>query len=102
MSPRSCWCSVSVSRPYRADSGVRPDSLDQHHKCEWEKVDSFPKSQRFVFGTRLADHAIGVLDILVEASYSTTKAALLADANRKVETLRKPEVQAAQTESAGV
>ena len=53
-----------------------------------EKVDSFPKSQRFVFGTRLADHAIGVLETLVEASYSSTKAALLADANRKVETLR--------------
>ncbi|TWT97920.1 hypothetical protein Pla108_20740 [Botrimarina colliarenosi] len=53
-----------------------------------EKVDSIPKSQRFVFGTRLADHAIGVLETLVEASYSSTKAALLADANRKVETLR--------------
>lgn len=53
-----------------------------------EKVDSFPKSQRFVFGTRLADHAIGVLETLVKASYSGTKAALLADANRKVETLR--------------
>ncbi len=53
-----------------------------------EKVDSFPKSQRFVFGTRLADHAFDVLETLVEASYSSTKAALLADANRKVETLR--------------
>ena len=27
-----------------------------------EKVDSFPKSQRFIFGTRLADHAIDVLE----------------------------------------
>ena len=35
-----------------------------------EKVDSFPKSQRFVFGTRLADHAIDVLETLVKASYS--------------------------------
>jgi len=53
-----------------------------------ERVDSFPKNQRFVFGTRLADHAIGVLETLVEASYSRDKAKLLAAANRKVETLR--------------
>ena len=53
-----------------------------------EKVDSFPKSQRFIFGTRLADHAIDVLETLVEASYSSEKAELLATANRKVETLR--------------
>jgi hypothetical protein len=53
-----------------------------------EKVDSFPKSQRFIFGTRLADHAIDVLETLVEASYSREKAELLATANRKVETLR--------------
>jgi hypothetical protein len=53
-----------------------------------EKVDSFPKSQRFIFGTRLADQAIDVLETLVEASYSREKAELLAAANRKVETLR--------------
>ncbi len=35
-----------------------------------EKVDSFPKSQRFVFGTRLAEHTIDVLETLVKASYS--------------------------------
>jgi hypothetical protein len=35
-----------------------------------EKVDNFPKNQRFVFGTRLADRALTILETLVEASYA--------------------------------
>ena len=53
-----------------------------------ERIDSFPKNQRFVFGTRLADRALDVLETLVEASYSQRKADLLARANRKIEMLR--------------
>ena len=53
-----------------------------------EKVDSFPKNQRFVFGTRLADHTLDVMETLVEASYSRRKTELLARANRKIEMLR--------------
>ena len=41
-----------------------------------ERVDSFPKNQRFVFGQRLADRAIDVLELLVEAAYSPRKADL--------------------------
>ena len=43
-----------------------------------ERVDSFPKNQRFVFGQRLADRAIDVLELLVEAAYSPRKADLLS------------------------
>ena len=53
-----------------------------------ERIDSFPKNQRFVFGTRLADHALDVLETLVEASYSPRKGDLLARANRRIEMLR--------------
>ncbi len=53
-----------------------------------ERVDSFPKNQRFIFGTRLADHALEVMETLVEASYSRRKSDLLARANRKMEMLR--------------
>jgi hypothetical protein len=53
-----------------------------------ERVDSFPKNQRFIFGTRLADHALDVMETLVEASYSRRKTELLARANRKIEMLR--------------
>lgn len=53
-----------------------------------ERIDSFPKNQRFVFGTRLADHALDVLETLVEASYSRRKSELLARVNRKIEVLR--------------
>jgi hypothetical protein len=53
-----------------------------------ERVESFPKNQRFVFGQRLADRAIGVLEILVGAAYRPRKAELLAEANRNIEVLR--------------
>ena len=49
---------------------------------------SFPKNQRFMFGQRVTDHAVDILELLVEATYSSRKAHLLADANRKIETLR--------------
>jgi hypothetical protein len=54
-----------------------------------ERVGSFPKNQRFVFGQRLADRAIGVLELLVEAAYSPRKAELLGRANRQIEVLRR-------------
>ena len=53
-----------------------------------DRVDSFPKNQRFIFGQRVTDHAVDILELLVEATYSSRKAHLLADANRKIETLR--------------
>ena len=53
-----------------------------------ERVDSFPKNQRFVFGHRLADRAIDVLELLVESAYSPRKADLLSRANRDIEVLR--------------
>jgi len=55
------------------------------------RVESFPKSQRFVFGQRLADRTLGVMETLVEAAYSPAgrpKAGLLARANRELEVLR--------------
>ncbi len=53
-----------------------------------ERVDSFPKNQRFIFGQRLADRSIRVLEILVDAAYRSRKAELLAEANRQIELLR--------------
>jgi len=55
------------------------------------RIESFPKSQRFVFGQRLADRTLGVLETLVEAAYTPAgrhKAELLARANRELEVLR--------------
>jgi hypothetical protein len=53
-----------------------------------ERVDSFPKNQRFIFGQRLADRAMDILELLVEAAYSHHKADLLARVNRDIEVLR--------------
>ena len=46
-----------------------------------ERVESFPKSQRFVFGQRLADRSLAILETLVDAAWSPPgprKAVLLA------------------------
>jgi hypothetical protein len=53
-----------------------------------ERVDSFPKNQRFIFGQRLAGHALDIMELLVEAACARDKAALLHTANRKIEMLR--------------
>ena len=47
-----------------------------------DRVDSFPKNQRFIFGQRLTDHAMDILELLVEATYSARKSHLLSSANR--------------------
>lgn len=53
-----------------------------------ERVDSFPKNQRFIFGQRLAGHALDIMELLVETAYARDKGALLHTANRKIEMLR--------------
>ncbi len=62
-----------------------------HDLTRWmlDRVDSFPKNQRFVFGQRLADRVLNILELLVEAAYSSRKADLLVRANRDIEVLRK-------------
>ena len=53
-----------------------------------ERVESFPKSQRYVLGQRVSHQAMEVLEVLVEAAYSREKRALLATTNRKMEVVR--------------
>jgi hypothetical protein len=52
-----------------------------------DRVDGFPKNQRFVLGTRLADAVVLVVELLGEAAYARgeDKRALVAEANRKIE-----------------
>ena len=55
-----------------------------------DRVDGFPKNQRFVLGTRLADAVVKVLELLGEAVYAERekKRELLDEANRKIEVVR--------------
>jgi hypothetical protein len=55
-----------------------------------DRVDGFPKNQRFVLGTRLADAVLEVMEVLAEATYARgpAKADLLARANRRIESVR--------------
>jgi hypothetical protein len=74
-------------------SGDVPIVLSQwYDTSKWilEKIDKFPKNQRFIFGTRLADRSLGILEGLVQASYSggRAKVDLLEAANRDLAVLR--------------
>ena len=55
-----------------------------------DRVDGFPKNQRFVLGTRLADAVVLVVELLAEAAYAGRgrKNKLLSEANRKIEVTR--------------
>ena len=53
-----------------------------------ERVESFPKSQRFILGQRLSNHVMDVLETLVKASYAKDKTALLIQANEGIEMTR--------------
>ena len=53
-----------------------------------DRVDRFPKSQRPVFGNRIADKAVSILEKIVRALYSKSKVSLLEEANLDLEILR--------------
>ena len=74
-------------------SGDVPIVLSQwYDTTKWilEKIDSFPKNQRFIFGQRIADRTLNILEGLVQASYTggQAKLALLETANRDLAVLR--------------
>jgi hypothetical protein len=53
-----------------------------------ERVESFPKNQRFIFGQRVADASLDILDLLIEAAYRKDKLELLTRANLRLKRLR--------------
>ena len=74
-------------------SGDVPIVLSQwYDTAKWilEKIDKFPKNQRFIFGTRLADRSLGILEGLVQAAYTAgqEKLTLLEAANGDLAVLR--------------
>ena len=42
----------------------------EYTKWMLDRVDGFPKNQRFVLGTRLADGVLEVMEVLAEATYA--------------------------------
>ncbi|MBN1491723.1 MAG: hypothetical protein JXA69_17555 [Phycisphaerae bacterium] len=80
------------TRRISGDSRNEPPilSVKWYDVTKWllERVESFPKNQRFIFGQRIADRVLNILEVLVEAAYSPRKGDLLARANRDIEVLR--------------
>ena len=60
----------------------------EYLKWLMERIDQFPKNQRYLLGQRLADAALDILELLVDASYARQKSSQLEKANRKMEVLR--------------
>lgn len=52
------------------------------------KVEKFPRSYKFSVGDRLADGALDILSLLVEAGYTREKRATLEQVNRNVNVVR--------------
>jgi len=59
---------MNPNRQHRPD----PALIKWHDTANWllDRVDGFSKNLRFIFGTRLADRTIGILELLVEATYA--------------------------------
>jgi hypothetical protein len=53
-----------------------------------QKIDKFPRSQKFVLGDRIEGMFLDILEILIEANYSHEKVDLLNKANLKLEKAR--------------
>jgi hypothetical protein len=78
----------------RGSGGAPPEApvvlVKWYDYAKWvlERVESFPKNQKYVLGQRLSHQVMEVLELLVEASYSREKRDLLATVNRKMEVVR--------------
>jgi hypothetical protein len=51
-------------------------------------VEKFPRSQKFLIGDRIQSTATGVLESLIEATYTRGRDRMLGDANLGIEKLR--------------
>ena len=73
-----------------ADSKLPVVLVKWYDYTNWllDRIDAFPKNQRFIFGQRMADLVLGIMEKLIEATYSREKAGLLREANTKMEVLR--------------
>jgi hypothetical protein len=74
----------------RASEPEAPVFVAYYEMVGWilDRVEAFPKNRRFVFGQRLANHAIDVLELITAALYSRNRRQALTEANRKLQTVR--------------
>lgn len=76
-------------KPAGAELPVVVSKWYAYAKWVLERVESFPKSQRFILGQRLSNHVMDVLELLVKASYARDhKNELLRAANEGIEMTR--------------
>ena len=52
------------------------------------RVEKFPRSQKFTLGDRIVNISLDTLDLLIEATYTRDRLALLRKANVQLEKLR--------------
>lgn len=53
-----------------------------------DRAEKFPKSQRFIFGQRLSNGCLDILESIVKAQYTRRKSNILLEINLKVEIMR--------------
>jgi hypothetical protein len=76
-------------KPPGADLPIDVTKWYAYAKWVLERVESFPKSQRFILGQRFSNHVLDVLELRVKASYAReNKNDLLRAANEDIEMMR--------------
>lgn len=53
-----------------------------------DRTNAIPKGQRFTFGQRIDGHSLDILEMMVQATFTTEKRALLDTINLRLEVLR--------------
>jgi hypothetical protein len=75
-----------------ADNAKRTGAaLEAHYQfLVWlgPTLENFPKSHKFALGDRILDHALDILEALIEATYTRDRAGHLRRANLGIEKLR--------------
>jgi hypothetical protein len=75
-------------KPPGADMPIVVIKWYAYAKWVLERVEGFPKSQRFILGQRLSNHVMDGLELLVKASCARDKSDLLRQANEGIEMTR--------------
>lgn len=68
-----------------------PEIISRYYEfLKWfmQRTAKFPRNHRYIFGKRLEDNALNILDNLIKAYYSKDKNPVLRDLNLDVESLR--------------
>ncbi len=79
---------MALSRDTARRTGPALEAMYQFILWVVPTVEKFPRSQKFLIGDRIQSGSVGVLESLIDATYTRGRERLLAEANLGIEKLR--------------